>query len=154
MARLDRAAAAGKPKTSVGPFEWSDSNRLQLLTVLVDTGDLLAAQAAVGCTPNQYNREVARNSSFSEAVKEAKREASGTLEMLATHQALRGNDRLLSLLLNRSENDLDSLRKVSDDELCSRLERWLKRAEDKTAGTRPSSTQEQPTPVAEVPAAI
>jgi hypothetical protein len=114
-------------------YVWTDENRRRLLEFYVDTADLLEAQKRVGCTPSQFNREVASNGAFAEAVKQAKKEAAATFELMATSEALRGNDKLMSQIM-RDKGDSDTSR-LTDQQLAARIIALLARVRARLAAS-------------------
>ena len=116
---------------AIGDVEWSEDKRNRLLEAYVDTGDLLSAQTLVGITPSQFNREVETNPEFGERVKQAKKQASNTLELRAIKDALGGNDKLLSQILRGK--DESNVAQLTDAQLARRITGLLGRIRSRLA---------------------
>jgi transposase-like protein len=122
---------AERPPVDAPVFRWSDEKRARLIDLYVDTGDIAEAREVVGVTPSEYLRELDRNAEFAQQIATAEPKAKRALEERATSLALRGNDKLLSLVLKAKNPEFrDSLRieatttvRLSDDQLDARIAR-------------------------------
>jgi hypothetical protein len=120
------APAAPTTEAEPAPFAWTDATRAKLVREYVDSGDLLGAQKAVGCTPSNFLAETRCNGAFRAVVEAARKDARNTLLLRAQAEALDGNDKLLTVFLKESEED-DSLRDLSDAQLSQRINGLLTR---------------------------
>lgn len=127
-ARKRLTADIGDKPAATSDFDWSDANRTLLVETYVNTGDLIAAQKIVGCTPTQFNRELRQNEDFAQAVKGAEKDATNTLELLVKSEALAGNDKLMSLLMKGKGDDSPDIARLSDAQLKQQIEAIMKRA--------------------------
>lgn len=107
MAQAQAAEARLTPEapSTLGEFPWAESSRSRLLEIYVNTGSLFEAQRQVGCTPSQFNMEVAANGAFSHAYKVARKAARATLRIIAEDKAINGDERLLAQLLKEGEEE-------------------------------------------------
>jgi hypothetical protein len=80
-------------------MNWDDEKRKLLITAYIDTGDIAAARDAVGATASNFNDELESNPEFAHAVEVATPKAERALEEKAIQLALKGNDKLLTLIL-------------------------------------------------------
>lgn len=128
---LDNEKLPQPTLVALGDVEWSEDKRNRLLEAYVDTGDLLSAQTLVGITPSQFNREVETNPEFGERVKQAKKQASNTLELRAIKDALGGNDKLLSQILRGK--DESAVTQLTDAQLARRITGLLGRIRSRLA---------------------
>lgn len=144
----DAEPEAEKPPallTAETGFVWSDAVRQQIIDRYIDTGDIEGARQSVSLAPSEYHRELKRNDSFAEAIKEATKLAMQTVEERAIHEAAKGNDKLILAVLKAKhpEQYTDRVKveqvtdKLSDAEIDRRLNRLL--------GLIPERTTEQPT---------
>lgn len=130
---LERKIAAGATAIASTPgFQWTDANRAQLVERYIDTGDIGDARDAIGVSPSAYHRELSGNSEFAQMVADATPLAKQHLKERAIQLSLKGNDRLLQLVLKAEYPEFrDSLkvdvnntvRHISDSELDRRLAR-------------------------------
>lgn len=125
-----------RPKTTVkGKFKWNEEKRDLLIRTYVDTGDIAQARDACGCTPSQYNDELEANPDFADRVDIAKPKAIQALEERAIQMALRGNDKILTLVLkaklpeykDKIQIDQTTTVKLSDEQLNGRIASLLQR---------------------------
>jgi len=78
---------------------WDQDKRDLFITAYIDTGDIQSAREAIKVSASIYHKELERNSEFAKAIKEAKPKADLALEERAIQLALKGNDKLLTLIL-------------------------------------------------------
>lgn len=105
QAQKHESRISAETPTGTGDFLWTETSRTRLLDHYVNTGSLFAAQKEAGCTPTQFNTEVANNASFSHAYKVARKAARATLRILAEDKAINGDERLLAQLLKEGEEE-------------------------------------------------
>ncbi len=130
--------AKAKPVPGMRRFHWTGEKRTKLLDIYIDTGDLMTAITDIGCTPSLFNREVEDNGAFAAAVKSARKQARQTLQMIATRDALKGNDKLLGQLMKDGDED-DSARRLTDAQLATRLNSLIARIRSRVATERPAA---------------
>lgn len=125
------------PKAPAGQmtFRWSEEIRQQLLTIYVDTGDLMEAIEKCGLTPSLFNREVEENGPFAAALKGARKQAQQTLRMRAVSDALKGNDKLMSQIMKDGDDD-DGARRLTDQQLATRIAGLVARVRSRIAAER------------------
>lgn len=111
-------------------YEWDDDKRELFIRVYVDTGDIAQARDSIGITASMYNEEIERNPDFRTQVEEAEPKANQILEERAIQMALRGNDKILTLVLKakRPEQYGDKIKieqntnvRLSDDQLNNKI---------------------------------
>lgn len=114
-------------------FIWTKEKHDKLIEVYINTGDLATARDSIGVTPFEYFQELARNTLFSQRLKEADPLAHLALEERAIQLALAGNDKLLTKVLSVKkpeyrENikvDMNVTEKLNDRQLEARLLRLV-----------------------------
>jgi len=146
---LEERLGVKKVNSSEG-FIWTKEKHDKIIEVYINTGDLATARDSIGVTPFEYFQELARNSVFSERLKEADPLAHLALEERAIQLALAGNDKLLTKVLSVKkpeyrENikvDMNVTEKLDDRQLQARLSRLLNKL-------RPDVIEVECTPVTE-----
>lgn len=116
-------------------YEWTDEGRAKFIRVYVDTGDIAAARDSIGITSSMYNDEVERNDDFKDRVAEARPKAAQALEERAIQMALRGNDKILTLVLkarlpeykDKIQIEQTTTIKLDDTQLTNRIQMLLNR---------------------------
>ena len=110
-------------------FAWDDDKRTKLVTVYIDTGDLVVARDSIRVTPSEFYKERERNPEFEAMLRTAEPLSNKVFEETAASLARQGNDKLLTLVLkaklpeyrDRLSMDLNVTEKLTDEQLDNRL---------------------------------
>jgi hypothetical protein len=108
---------------------WDQEKRDLFVTAYIDTGDIQTARDAIKVSASVYHKELERNPAFLEAIKEAKPKADLALEEKAIQLALKGNDKLLTLVLkaklpeykDKIQIDQNTTIKLTDSQIEARI---------------------------------
>jgi hypothetical protein len=105
MTRLEADMQIPKLVPESPTFIWDDAKRARFVEAYIDSGSIAIARDAVKCTPSQLWREIDANAQFASALDDARVRATQVFEEIAHAQALKGNDRLLPLILKAERPD-------------------------------------------------
>lgn len=125
-------------------LKWTPEKHALFIRAYVDTGDIAAARDSVGASASNYFDELENNPEFASMVKEAHPKASQALEEKAINLALKGNDKLLTLVLKaklpeyKDKLQIDQVSttfvKVSDEQLVRKVENLYTKYRDVIEG--------------------
>lgn len=128
-----RLKAAGvKVKYVVQDIEWTPQMKHTLVRAYIDTGDIAAARDAVGASPTNLIDELEQDPEFAKKLKEAKPKAMAVLKEIAIQKAIKGDEKLITLLLKaeypetfdraqKIQVDQNTTIKLSDQQLNERI---------------------------------
>lgn len=96
-------------------FIWTQRNRNRLIEVFIDTGDIAHARDEIAVTPSLFQKELDENKDFRKQYETAKPLAAQHLKERAIQLGLRGNDKLLQVLLKANFEEFRESDKIKVD---------------------------------------